>query len=191
MKVLRANQLHANLQRGFTAQWAWGSILGRRRSRCRPSRASSLTASPAWSSPSRASSSSSPSRQPPRPKHTVTTVYSIYAPQTSLLQPPPLMRCALYEILRQEWPGCCVHSAAGPATSRGDCEGSSVMWCAVGQASVNPKVETVEELLGRRKNLHMGMTKLARDDLALSLQNGIEAFAVAPHPHSPPSRHSA
>ncbi len=65
------------------------------------------------------------------------------------------------------------------------------MCCTVAQALVNPKVETVEELLGRRKNLHMGMTKLARDDLALSLQNGIEAFEVAPHPHSPPSRHSA
>ena len=38
------------------------------------------------------------------------------------------------------------------------------------QASVNPKAETVEELQGRRKHLHMGMMKLAKQDLALALQ---------------------
>ncbi len=32
--------------------------------------------------------------------------------------------------------------------------------------SVNPKADTVEELQGRRKRLHMGMCKLLRDDLA-------------------------
>ena len=32
---------------------------------------------------------------------------------------------------------------------------------------MNPKVETVEELLCRRKNLHLGMCKLLREDLAL------------------------
>ncbi len=36
-----------------------------------------------------------------------------------------------------------------------------------GQASVNPKAETVEELQSRRKNLHMGMCKLLKEDLAL------------------------
>jgi hypothetical protein len=35
------------------------------------------------------------------------------------------------------------------------------------QASVNPKAETVEELKGRRKALHLGMCKLLREDLAL------------------------
>jgi len=35
-----------------------------------------------------------------------------------------------------------------------------------GQVSVNPKADTVEELQGRRKRLHMGMCKLLRDDLA-------------------------
>ena len=33
------------------------------------------------------------------------------------------------------------------------------------QASVNTKVETVEELQARRKNLHMGMCELLREDL--------------------------
>jgi hypothetical protein len=46
------------------------------------------------------------------------------------------------------------------------------------QASVNPKAETVEELLARRKNLHMGMLKLAKEDLALTLQAGIDDFKV-------------
>ncbi len=32
---------------------------------------------------------------------------------------------------------------------------------------MNPKAETVEELQGRRKNLHMGMCKLLKEDLAL------------------------
>jgi hypothetical protein len=38
------------------------------------------------------------------------------------------------------------------------------------QASVNPKAETVEELLCRRKNLHLGMCKLLREDLALKAE---------------------
>ncbi len=46
------------------------------------------------------------------------------------------------------------------------------------QASVNPKAETVEELQGRRKHLHMGMLKLAREDLALLLQAGVDDFTV-------------
>ncbi len=50
------------------------------------------------------------------------------------------------------------------------------------QASVNPKAETVEELLARRKNLHIGMFKLAREDLSLYLQATFEAHAVTP-PH--------
>ncbi len=43
---------------------------------------------------------------------------------------------------------------------------------------MNPKAETVEELLARRKNLHMGMLKLAKEDLALTLQAGIDGYAV-------------
>jgi hypothetical protein len=50
------------------------------------------------------------------------------------------------------------------------------------QASVNPKAETVEELQERRKNLHMGMLKLAREDLALTLQNAINTFKVPAFP---------
>ncbi len=55
------------------------------------------------------------------------------------------------------------------------------------QASVNPKAETVEELQGRRKSLHLGMIKLAREDLALRLQAGIDTHTVlAPGPaHHP------
>ena len=59
-----------------------------------------------------------------------------------------------------------------------------------GQASVNSKVETVEELLARRKNLHMGMLKLAREDLALILQTELDAMKVPP-PHGTTARHDA
>ncbi len=54
-------------------------------------------------------------------------------------------------------------------------------WCVVrvGQASVNPKAETVEELLARRKNLHIGMVKLAREDLSLYLQANIDTHKVS------------
>jgi hypothetical protein len=38
------------------------------------------------------------------------------------------------------------------------------------QASVNPRAETVEELQSRRKNLHVGMCKLLREDLALKAE---------------------
>ena len=38
------------------------------------------------------------------------------------------------------------------------------------QASVNPKAETVEELQSRRKNLHMGMCKLLKEDLSLQAE---------------------
>ncbi len=60
-----------------------------------------------------------------------------------------------------------------------------------GQASVNPKAETVEELKQRRKNLHLGMMKLAREDLALKLQAAHDAFVVCalsppPAPPGPP-----
>jgi hypothetical protein len=51
-------------------------------------------------------------------------------------------------------------------------------WGSRVQASVNPKAETVEELLSRRKNLHLGMLKLAREDLAIHLQAGIDACKV-------------
>ncbi len=46
------------------------------------------------------------------------------------------------------------------------------------QASVNPKAETVEELQGRRKQLHMGMLKLAREDLSFALLAALDAFQV-------------
>ena len=59
------------------------------------------------------------------------------------------------------------------------------------QASVNPKAETVEELQARRKNLHMGMMKLAKEDLALSLQARNEDFAVRPVPSPQPPPHPA
>ena len=38
------------------------------------------------------------------------------------------------------------------------------------QASVNPKAETVEELQSRRKNLHMGMCKLLREDISIQAE---------------------
>ena len=53
------------------------------------------------------------------------------------------------------------------------------------QASVNPKVETVEELQARRKNLHLGMMKLAKEDLNLVLQAAYAAFMVPPKPPQP------
>jgi hypothetical protein len=45
---------------------------------------------------------------------------------------------------------------------------------------MNPKVETVEELLARRKKLHLGMCKLAREALHLDLQAQHAAFQVPP-----------
>jgi hypothetical protein len=68
---------------------------------------------------------------------------------------------------------------------------------------VNPKAETVEELLGRRKALHMGMLKLAREDLSLALQAEYDSSVVQPQhltrtfsvafcaPAHPPNPHSA
>ncbi len=47
---------------------------------------------------------------------------------------------------------------------------------------MNPKAETVEELLARRKNLHMGMLKLAKEDLGLTLQAAIDAYTVLATP---------
>jgi hypothetical protein len=52
------------------------------------------------------------------------------------------------------------------------------MWIACVQASVNPKAETVEELQGRRKALHLGMCKLAQEDLTLVLQAAYDATVV-------------
>jgi hypothetical protein len=52
---------------------------------------------------------------------------------------------------------------------------------------VNPKAETVEELQGRRKGLHLGMIKLAREDLALCLQAGIDAHTVSQSALPPPT----
>jgi hypothetical protein len=51
---------------------------------------------------------------------------------------------------------------------------------------VNPKAETVEELLTRRKNLHLGMLKLAREDLALVLQAEVDKHRVRTVSPTPP-----
>ncbi len=48
---------------------------------------------------------------------------------------------------------------------------------------MNPKAETVEELQGRRKKLHMGMVKLAREDLGLTLTAACDASSVPPLHH--------
>ncbi len=50
---------------------------------------------------------------------------------------------------------------------------------------MNPKAETVEELLGRRKHLHMGMMTLAKQDLALALQAANDDDSLV-HPPVPP-----
>jgi hypothetical protein len=52
------------------------------------------------------------------------------------------------------------------------------------QASVNPKAETVEELKGRRRTLHLGMFKLGREDLVLALQAALDDYAVPAYPPS-------
>jgi hypothetical protein len=39
----------------------------------------------------------------------------------------------------------------------------------MGQASINPKVETVDELVERRKRLHLGMCKLLQEALSVEL----------------------
>jgi hypothetical protein len=46
------------------------------------------------------------------------------------------------------------------------------------QASVNPKAESCEELESRRKRLHMGMIKLAREDLAREVTKKESGFKV-------------
>jgi hypothetical protein len=56
---------------------------------------------------------------------------------------------------------------------------------------VNPKVETVEELQGRRKNLHMGMLKLAREDLVRELTTAHDAFLVPTYPTPPLPTHES
>jgi hypothetical protein len=43
---------------------------------------------------------------------------------------------------------------------------------------MNLNVETVEELLVRRKNLHLGMLKLAREDLIFTLQTALDESQV-------------
>ena len=49
-----------------------------------------------------------------------------------------------------------------------------------GQASVNPKAETVEELLARRKNLHMGMCKLLREDISIQAEAHLADSSAPP-----------
>ena len=60
------------------------------------------------------------------------------------------------------------------------CAGADAVLGGRGQASVNPKAETVEDLLERRRNLHVGMLKLAREDLTFHLQASMDAFKVPP-----------
>jgi hypothetical protein len=48
------------------------------------------------------------------------------------------------------------------------------------QASVNPKAETVEELQSRRKNIHMGMCELLRQDLSLEADSRLSAADDTP-----------
>ena len=43
---------------------------------------------------------------------------------------------------------------------------------------MNPKAETVEDLQGRRKRLHVGMCKLAREDLERTVRQAEEGFQV-------------
>ena len=45
---------------------------------------------------------------------------------------------------------------------------------------MNPKAETVEELQSRRKNLHMGMCKLLREDLALTAESKLVENSASP-----------
>ena len=47
---------------------------------------------------------------------------------------------------------------------------------------MNPKAETVEELQSRRKRLHLGMVKLAREDLERQALQAQDAFKVSPAP---------
>jgi hypothetical protein len=47
------------------------------------------------------------------------------------------------------------------------------------QASVNAKVETVEELQARRKKLHMGMCELLREDLSYKADEKLSGSSVA------------
>ena len=46
------------------------------------------------------------------------------------------------------------------------------------QASVNPKAETCEDLQSRRKRLHVGMCKLAREDLERLVKQKESEFKV-------------
>jgi hypothetical protein len=48
------------------------------------------------------------------------------------------------------------------------------------QASVNPKAETVEELRRRRKNLHMGMCKLLKEDLSIQAEATLADSSALP-----------
>jgi hypothetical protein len=48
------------------------------------------------------------------------------------------------------------------------------------QASLDPKMQTVEDLEVRRKAQHMGMLKFAKQELSLSLMAGRNAFEVLP-----------
>jgi hypothetical protein len=79
-----------------------------------------------------------------------------------------------------------LRGACAPCRAFGGLRGAWVGVFGVGrQASVNPKAETVEELQGRRKNLHLGMMKLAREDLALLLHAAHDASVVTcPSPRS-------
>ena len=46
------------------------------------------------------------------------------------------------------------------------------------QASINCKLQAVEELMGRRKELHMAMCKFAREDLGREIETLIAEYKV-------------
>ncbi len=58
------------------------------------------------------------------------------------------------------------------------------------QASVNPKAETCEDLKSRRKRLHVGMCKLALEDLEWLVKQKDDAFKVVQNPIAPSCRDS-
>ncbi len=49
------------------------------------------------------------------------------------------------------------------------------------QAGINAKAETVDDLQGRRKRLHIGMCKLAREDLSVRIDLTLADFKVSEH----------
>ena len=78
-----------------------------------------------------------------------------------------------------------------PSTARGEALLSCItslspllVYCQVlsvgasGQASVNSKLETVEELQARRMKLHLGMLKITREGLFLCMQEKLQVVCI-------------